>query len=209
MQFSTVAMISALAVSASAYGNSSIAAVWVTDVVTSFVTVCPAATSFSFNGVTYTATELCAVDSEEPKPRDLPCLRFKIGVRLSPSPTAHVQSPSQFTPPLPSSATPGMCFHDTEKSHLRIILTFSSTAAPTAPASSAAISSAPAWGNSTAPAATGGVTTSKGSVSTSSAGSSPSASTTAPIVVSNNGNRAIALSGASFAGLLGVAAYIL
>ncbi|KAF7908144.1 uncharacterized protein EAF01_003899 [Botrytis porri] len=168
MQFSTVAMISALAVSASAYGNSSIAAVWVTDVVTSFVTVCPAATSFSFNGVTYTATE-----SETVTITNCPCT---------------ISKPVYTT----SSVICNTC-----------------TAAPTAPASSAAISSAPAWGNSTAPAATGGVTTSKGSVSTSSAGSSPSASTTAPIVVSNNGNRAIALSGASFAGLLGVAAYIL
>ncbi|KAF5869865.1 putative mmc protein [Botrytis fragariae] len=170
MQFSTVAMISALAVSASAYGNSSIAAVWVTDVVTSFVTVCPAATSFSFNGVTYTATE-----SETVTITNCPCT---------------ISKPVYTT----SSVICNTC-----------------TAAPTAPVSSAAISSAPAWGNNTAPAATGGVTTSKGSVGTTSApaGSSPSASTTAPIVVSNNGNRAIALSGASLAGLLGVAAYIL
>ncbi|ESZ90569.1 hypothetical protein SBOR_9046 [Sclerotinia borealis F-4128] len=57
MQFSTIALISALAASVSANGNHSISAVWVTDVVTSFTTVCPAATTLSFNGVTYTATE--------------------------------------------------------------------------------------------------------------------------------------------------------
>ncbi|KAM0141940.1 hypothetical protein ACHAP3_001933 [Botrytis cinerea] len=164
-------MVSALAAAVSANGNSSMAAVWVTDVVTSFVTVCPAATSFSFNGVTYTATE-----SETVTITNCPCT---------------ISKPVYTT----SSVICNTC-----------------TAVPTAPASSAAISSVPAWGNSTAPAPTGGVTSTKGSVGTTSApaaGSSPSASTTAPIVVSNNGNRAIALSGASLAGLLGVAAYIL
>ncbi|KAF7896470.1 hypothetical protein EAF00_006484 [Botryotinia globosa] len=170
MQFSTVAMISALAVSASANGNSSIAAVWVTDVVTSFVTVCPAATSFSFNGVTYTATE-----SETVTITNCPCT---------------ISKPVYTT----SSVICNTC-----------------TAAPTAPASSAAISSATAWGNNTTPAANG-ATSSKGSVGTTSApaaGSSPSASTTTPIIIANNGNRAMALSGVSLAGLLGVAAYIL
>ncbi|KAA8571453.1 hypothetical protein EYC84_001453 [Monilinia fructicola] len=59
MQFSTVAIISALAAAVSANGNYSttVSAVWVTDVVTSFTTVCPAATTLSYNGVTYTATE--------------------------------------------------------------------------------------------------------------------------------------------------------
>jgi hypothetical protein len=60
MQFSTIAVASAFAAIVAANGNHTAtpSAVWVTDVVTSFTTVCPVATSFSFNGVTYTATEV-------------------------------------------------------------------------------------------------------------------------------------------------------
>lgn len=60
MQFSTLTILSTLAAAVAANANYSTtaSAVWVTDVVTSFVTVCPAATTLSFNGVTYTATEV-------------------------------------------------------------------------------------------------------------------------------------------------------
>lgn len=69
--------------------------------------------------------------------------------------------------------------------------------------------SAPVYGNSTAAGATT-VASSKGSVGTSSAkvSSSASASSTAPVTASS-GNRILAFSGASLAGLLGVAAYVL
>lgn len=74
MQFSTVAIISALAAAVSANGNYSttVSAVWVTDVVTSFTTVCPAATTLSYNGVTYTATEVIQFlsNSKQPKRRE-------------------------------------------------------------------------------------------------------------------------------------------
>ncbi|RAL65445.1 hypothetical protein DID88_001012 [Monilinia fructigena] len=152
MQFSTVAIISALAAAVSANGNYSttVSAVWVTDVVTSFTTVCPAATTLSYNGVTYTATK-----------------NETITITNCPS--------------LPSVPT-------------------------TAP-----VASGPVYGNSTAaPAPTAPATSKGGSVGTTApAGSSPSASTTAPLTVANNGNRAMALSGVSLAGLLGVAAYLL
>ncbi|QSZ32046.1 hypothetical protein DSL72_001615 [Monilinia vaccinii-corymbosi] len=60
MQFSTVAIISALAAAVSAAGNYSVnatAAVWVTEVVTQFTTVCPAATVLTYDGATYTVTQ--------------------------------------------------------------------------------------------------------------------------------------------------------
>ncbi|KAI9642766.1 hypothetical protein NHQ30_008498 [Ciborinia camelliae] len=87
------------------------------------------------------------------------------------------------------------------------------SANPTAPAGTAPAGSAPVYGNSTAPAPTSAASTNQGgSVGTTSApvGPSPtSAAATAGITATNNGNRAIAFSGASLAGLLAVAAYIL
>ncbi|KAF7855450.1 hypothetical protein EAF04_010192 [Stromatinia cepivora] len=167
MQFSTIAIISALAVSVSATGNSSapgnssMPVVWVTDVVTAFTTVCPMATTLSFNGVTYTATE-----SETVTISNCPCTISK-----------------------PVYTTSSVICNDC-------------SAASTAPASSAAptapVSSGPAYGNSTAPAPT----TAAG---TTPAASKPSA--TGPLTVSaNNGNRVVALSGASIGGLLAAAA---
>ncbi|APA12180.1 predicted protein [Sclerotinia sclerotiorum 1980 UF-70] len=173
MQFSTVAIISALAASVAATGNSSAPAnatmpvVWVTDVVTAFTTVCPMATTLSFNGVTYTATE-----SETVTITNCPCTVSK-----------------------PVYTTSSVICNDC-------------TAAPTAPASSAPVSSGPAYGNSTAPAPTTPVT-GAGSVGTSSP-SEPSATPSGPLTINtNNGNRVMAFSGASIAGFLAAAAFIL
>jgi len=55
MQFSAVAIVAALAATASAsYSNQTV--VYTTEVHTAYTTVCPAATQLTFNGVTYTAT---------------------------------------------------------------------------------------------------------------------------------------------------------
>ncbi|KAB8300903.1 hypothetical protein EYC80_002829 [Monilinia laxa] len=167
MQFSTVAIVSALAAAVSANGNYSttVSAVWVTDVVTSFTTVCPAATTLSYNGVTYTATK-----NETITITNCPCTVSK---------------------PVYTTST---------------VICNTCTSVPT----TAPVVSGPAYGNSTAPAPTAPATSKGGSVGTTApAGSSPSASTTAPLTVANNGNRALALSGVSLAGLLGVAAYLL
>ena len=53
MQFSTVAIL-ALAATASAWSNETVA--YTTEVHTAYTTVCPEATSLTFNGVTYTVT---------------------------------------------------------------------------------------------------------------------------------------------------------
>jgi len=53
MQFSVVAL-AAFAATAAAWSNGT---VYTTEVLTAYTTVCPAATSFSINGVTYTVTE--------------------------------------------------------------------------------------------------------------------------------------------------------
>ncbi|PQE23963.1 hypothetical protein CJF32_00006775 [Rutstroemia sp. NJR-2017a WRK4] len=170
MQFSTIAAASAFAAVVAANGNHSTtatpSAVWVTDVVTSFTTVCPVATSFSFNGVTYTATE-----SETVTITNCPCT---------------VSKPVYTT----SSVICSTC-----------------TGAPTT--ATVIPSSAPVYPNGTVATSATSVATSKGSVgTTSAAGSSATPSGTTPII-SNSGNRVLAFSGASLAGLLGVAAYIL
>lgn len=56
MQFSTLAAITALAATVSAGYNGTV--VYTTEVHTAYTTVCPASTELTFNGVTYTATEV-------------------------------------------------------------------------------------------------------------------------------------------------------
>jgi hypothetical protein len=60
MQLSVVAL-AAFAATAAAWSNGT---VYTTEVLTAYTTVCPAATSFSVNGVTYTVTEV-----RNPQPR--------------------------------------------------------------------------------------------------------------------------------------------
>ncbi len=55
MQYSTVAVL-ALAATASAWSNDTV--VYTTEVHTAYTTVCPYATTLTFNSVTYTATEV-------------------------------------------------------------------------------------------------------------------------------------------------------
>jgi hypothetical protein len=55
MQFTKFAVIASLAAAASAWTNET----WVTQTVDVFTTVCPYATSLTFNGQTYTATAVC------------------------------------------------------------------------------------------------------------------------------------------------------
>jgi len=52
MQFGKLAVVAGLAASVSAWANET----WVTTTVSVLTTVCPVATSMTFNGVTYTAT---------------------------------------------------------------------------------------------------------------------------------------------------------
>jgi hypothetical protein len=154
MQFSVVAIVTALAATVSAHENATASPVWVTDVVTSFTTVCPAATTLSFNGVTYTATE-----SETITITNCPCT---------------VSKPVYIT----SSVVCATC--------------------------SPAVPSAPVYANSTAATT---IATSKGSVSSSPISSAPLPGQT--VITANSGNRVLVFSGASLAGLLAVAAYIL
>jgi len=151
MQYSAAAVVLALAASASAWSNGTV--VYTTEVHTAYTTVCPASTTFSFNGVTYTATA-----SQTITVTNCPCT---------------VTKP---------------------------VITASSVAPTSVPAP-------PVYTNGTTPVAPTTVATSKGSVGTSSAKSSATA--TPSTITASGGNKAFALSGASLAGLLGLAAYVL
>lgn len=62
MQFSAVVAVAALAGAAQAWypsNSSSVVVDYVTDVVTSYTTYCPEATTLTYNHVTYTITEVC------------------------------------------------------------------------------------------------------------------------------------------------------
>jgi hypothetical protein len=60
MQFTSVAAVAALAATVAAWpsNSSSVAVDYVTEVFTAYTTYCPAATQVTFNGVTYTVTEV-------------------------------------------------------------------------------------------------------------------------------------------------------
>lgn len=147
MQF-TVAAVLALAASVSAsypsYSNGTVS--YTTEVHTAYTTVCPEATTLSFNGVTYTVSESTTLTIT-----NCPCTVVK------PVTTSSVVYPTS-APPAPVYAN--------------------STAPAAPPATSAPATSAPAK-------------------------SSPT------YVPANGANQAIAFSGASLVGLLGLAAYIL
>jgi len=149
MQYSVAAVI-ALAASTAAAGYTNGTVAYVTDVVTAYTTVCPAATQLTFNGVTYTVTASTTLTVT-----NCPCTIVK---------------------PVTTSAV---------------------VAAP---------SPAPVYPNGTAPAATTPAAAAPPAVGTTAA--KPSASPPATVSASG-GNKAFALSGASLAGLLGLAAYIL
>jgi hypothetical protein len=60
MQFTTVAAVAALAATVAAWpsNSSSVAVDYVTEVFTAYTTYCPEATQVSFNGITYTISEV-------------------------------------------------------------------------------------------------------------------------------------------------------
>lgn len=93
MQFTKFAVIASLAAAASAWTNET----WVTTTVDVYTTVCPYATSLTFNGQTYTATAVCSTLLPGEK---IVLTRFCYSPRQSPSPTAHALSAiSQLSPP--------------------------------------------------------------------------------------------------------------
>ena len=65
MQYSIVAL-AALAATASAHYNNTV--VYTTEVHTAYTTVCPASTELTFNGVTYTATEVSIAQDPDLEP---------------------------------------------------------------------------------------------------------------------------------------------
>jgi len=156
MQYSAAAVVLALAASASAWSNGTV--VYTTEVHTAYTTVCPASTTFSFNGVTYTATA-----SQTITVTNCPCT---------------------VTKPVTTASS-----------------VYCATCAPTS------VPAPPVYTNGTTPTVPTTVATSKGSVGTSSAKSSATA--TPSTITASGGNKAFALSGASLAGLLGLAAYVL
>jgi hypothetical protein len=66
MQFTTVATVAALAATVAAWpsNSSSVSVDYVTEVFTAYTTYCPASTEVTFNGVTYTATEVSHASEE-------------------------------------------------------------------------------------------------------------------------------------------------
>jgi hypothetical protein len=145
----SVAAVLAVAATASAWSNATVS--YVTEVVDVYTTVCPASSTLTFNGVTYTNT-------------------------LTTSSTITVTNcPCTISKP---------------------VYTSSAVAVPT---------TAPVYTNATTAAPTVAPTSTKGSVGTTSAKSTPSAST----VPASGAGKTLAMSGASLAGLLGLAAYLL
>jgi len=146
----SVAAVLAVAATANAWYNDTI--VYTTEVVDVYTTVCPASSTITFNGQTYTNT---LTESSTITITNCPCT---------------ISKP---------------------------VYTTSSVAAPTV---------APVYPNATTPAPSAAPTSAPGgSVGTTSVKSTPSPST----VPASGANKAFAMSGASLAGLLGLAAYLL
>jgi len=140
MQFSVVAL-AAFAATAAAWSNGT---AYTTEIVDVYTTVCPAATSFSINGQTYTVTESTTLTIT-----NCPCTVVK----------------------------------------------------PVTTTSAVVATTAPVYVNSTTTAAA------TKSVGTTSVKSAPT--TTPSTITASGAEKAFALSGASLAGLLGLAAYLL
>jgi hypothetical protein len=144
MQFTSALAVAALASTAAAWypasNSSSVTVDYVTDVVTSYTTYCPEATTLTYNSVTYTITEPTTLTVT-----NCPCTIVK----------------------------------------------------PVTTSSVVATTSVPVYYNTTTP----------GSVGTTSV--KASATPTPSTITTSGGNQVLALSGASLAGLLGLAAYVL
>ncbi|KAE8442809.1 hypothetical protein EG329_002842 [Mollisiaceae sp. DMI_Dod_QoI] len=152
MQFSTIAAITALAATASAWGNGTV--VYTTEVHTAYTTVCPASTELTFNGITYTATASTTLTIT-----NCPCTIVK---------------------PVTTSS-----------------VVYCNTCAPA--------SSAPVYANTTVAATTPASTP----VSVGTTSAKVSATATPSTITTSGANQAFVLSGASLAGVLGLAAYFL
>jgi hypothetical protein len=149
MQFTSALAVAALASTAAAWypasNSSSVTVDYVTDVVTSYTTYCPEATTLTYNSVTYTITE--------------------------PTTLTVTNCPCTIVKPVTTSS-----------------VVYCNTCATT---------SVPVYYNTTTP----------GSVGTTSV--KASATPTPSTITTSGGNQVLALSGASLAGLLGLAAYVL
>jgi len=156
MQFSQIFAVAALAVSVAASSNGTV--VYTTEIVTEYTTVCPAATTMTYNGVTITATESETIT--------LPC-------------------PCTVVKPITTTS----------------VVACNTCTVPTGSASRV-------YANSTSPAipTTAVATSTKAAVGTTSAITVPAA--TSATVFTGGANKFTA-SGASLAGLVGLAAYLL
>jgi hypothetical protein len=151
MQFTVVALAALATVAAAGSTNETV--VYTTEVHTAYTTVCPEATSLTFNGVTYTVSESTTLTIT-----NCPCTIVK------PITTSSVVAPSS-TPVYANTTTVA-------------------TSAPVVPYS-----------------------TTKTAVGTTSV--KASATPTPSTIAASSGNKAFAFSGASLAGVLGLAAYFL
>jgi len=157
MQFTNAVAVLAVAATASAYSNDTV--VYTTLVVDSYTTVCPASSTITFNGVTYTNT---LTESSTITVTNCPC-----------TVSAPVYTTSSVAVP---TVTPVY---------------------PTSNGTTTAVAVVP----TTAPA---------GVVGTTSAVVTSAVATATPSSISSSGaNKVFTVSGASLAGLLGLAAYLL
>ncbi|KAI9048745.1 hypothetical protein LZ554_007576 [Drepanopeziza brunnea f. sp. 'monogermtubi'] len=196
MQFSAVTVL-ALASSAAAgyaYGSgsgSNVTVVYTTEIHTAYTTYCPASTELTFNGITYTATESTTLTIT-----NCPCTVVKPVVTSTYvyCSTCSVPAPSvpAAPPVVPSAVVPSA---DVPPAVVPSVPSpVYPTITPVAPVYPTSNNTAVA--PTTPPAGTGAFS------------APPTASTTAPLVA-NGANKAVALSGGSLAGLLGLAAYLL
>jgi len=179
MQYSLVAVL-ALAAGANAWYNDTI--VWTTEVVDTYVTVCPASATITYNGHTYTNT---LTESSTITVTNCPCTVSK-PVYTTSSVYCNTCAPS--VPAVSAPSAPAV-------------------SSPSGPVIPTYAPSAPIYPNATTPAPVVPTSAPGGSVGTTSVAAS---GTPSPSVVPASGaNKAFAMSGASLAGLLGLAAYLL
>jgi hypothetical protein len=147
MQFTSVAVVAALAATVAAWPKNATSVDYVTETYTSYTTYCPSATVLTYNSVTYTVTEATTLTI--------------------------TNCPCTVTKPVTTSS-----------------YVYCSTCAPT---------TAPVYANTTTAVKTSVGTTSVKTTAT------PTPST----ITASSGNKLFAMSGASLAGLVGLAAYLL
>ncbi|KAH8821098.1 hypothetical protein F5884DRAFT_745434 [Xylogone sp. PMI_703] len=194
MQFTTLLVAaSALVAGASAsYSNGTV--VYTTEVHTAYTTVCPAATQLTFNGQTYTVTEVGILQPGKGDQSLFSRIRWMMNYY------------SIYFDPWNKSTT--LTITNCPCTVVKPVTTYSSVYCSTCPSSAPA---PPVYVNSTTPAAPGVPTAPAPAPAgpTAPAGTAPGAPPAQTSSFVNGGNRAFAASGAGLAGLLGLAAYIL